>query len=123
MKIKVLQNLQDDKRKRKMKLEYEDCLNFIADLLHIKLMDCQKNIIKAMMKGGVYSVPRGMGVTFCTKLIAAYTDYKYNSAKRCYNHHELKKYYLDIDNMYIGHRQTISRTFKTFNINLEYCQL
>lgn len=50
-----------------MKLEYEDCLNFIADILHIKLMDYQKNIIKAMMKGEVYLVPRGMGVTFLHK--------------------------------------------------------
>lgn len=99
-----------------MNLNYEECLNFISDTLHIKLTKIQKNIIKAMMTGCVYSVPRGMGVTFCTKLIAAYTNDKYDRVERPYNHDELEKHYNNLDDIYADCRFSVPRRFKSFYI-------
>ena len=55
-----------------IKVPYEDCLHFIENYMHIKLLDFQKTLLKAFCNGEDIRCGRGCGRSTVVK---GYTEY------------------------------------------------
>jgi hypothetical protein len=53
---------------------YEDCIKFIENELHIHLYDFQKEFIKGFFENKISKLPRGCGKTMCTKAYGKYIN-------------------------------------------------
>lgn len=56
------------------KTTYRDCLNFIENQLHIRLLDFQKEYIKACFENRMIVGGRGTGKTMCRNAYNKYID-------------------------------------------------
>ena len=53
---------------------YEDCLKFIENELHIRLLDFQKEVIKGYFENRIVRTGRGTGCTMCREAYGKYIN-------------------------------------------------